>query len=281
MTQSISVLFVGDAEHREFASVAQWLREHSQLAAAPDFAGALAWLAAAACDPDLIVLAQAWPGQFSPKQIERLRRLAPLARVSELLGSWCEGETRTGRPPGGTLRNYWHQWLPRMAPEFERAARGERPVWSLPTTATDDERLMAIAEAAAASAREQQTSAPQRGLIAILLRNAAMAQALCDACPGRGYASIWLPQGRGTYLAGVRAAIWDAPPAIESWAQELANVGRDLKGAPIIALAGFPRKEDIERLCAAGASAVVSKPFLLDDLFWQVERLGAPANGSG
>jgi hypothetical protein len=272
MLRPVSVLFVGDSERTEFASIFQWLRDHSQVASAPDFPAAAEQLEAHASDPELIVLAQAWPGQFSPKQIERLRRMAPLARVSELLGSWCEGETRTGRPPGGTLRNYWHQWLPRMAPEFERAARGERPVWSLPTTATDDERLLAIADAAS-HATAPQAPLPTRGLIAILLRNAAMAQALCDACPTRGYASIWLPQGRGTYLAGVRVAIWDAPPAVESWAETLATVQRDLKGAPIIALASFPRIEEIARLRAAGAAAVVSKPFWLDDLFWQVEQL--------
>jgi len=269
----ISVLFVGDSERAEFAAIFQWLRDHGQTTAAPDFAAALQQLEATDRDPELIVLAQSWPGQFSPKQIERLRRLAPLARVDELLGSWCEGETRTGRPPGGTLRNYWHQWLPRMAPEFERTARGERPVWSLPTTATEDERLLTTAEADTHSLSTLPTTAPTRGLIAVLLRNAAMAQMLCDVSSERGYASIWLPEGRGTYLAGVRAAIWDALPAVESWAGALANVRRDLKGAPIIALANFPRIEDVERLRAAGAAAVVSKPFWLDDLFWQVERL--------
>jgi hypothetical protein len=268
----VPVLFVGDSERTEFAAVFQWLREHSRMSSSPDFAVAAAQLETHACDPELIVVAQSWPGQFSPKQIERLRWLAPLGRISELLGSWCEGETRTGRPPGGTLRNYWHQWLPRMAPEFERSARGERPVWSLATTATDDERLLAIADAAPA-APAPHAPAPQRGLIAILLRNAAMARALCDACPTRGYASIWLPDGRATYMAGVRAAIWDAPPAIESWAGLLANLDRDLKGTPVIALASFPRIEDIDRLRAAGAAAVVSKPFWLDDLFWQVEQL--------
>jgi hypothetical protein len=269
----ISVLFVGDSERTEFAAIFQWLRDHSQAIAAPDFAAALRQLETSDGDSELIVLAQSWPGQFSPKQIERLRRLAPLARMSELLGSWCEGESRTGRPPGGTLRNYWHQWLPRMAPEFQRAARGERPVWSLPTTATEDERLLATAEAATPALTTTAPTATTRGLIAILLRNAAMAQTLCDTCAERGYASIWLPEGRGTYLAGVQAAIWDAPPAVDSWAGTLANVRRDLKGAPIIALANFPRVEDIERLRAAGAAAVVSKPFWLDDLFWQVERL--------
>jgi CheY-like chemotaxis protein len=41
---------------------------------------------------------------------------------------------------------------------------------------------------------------------------------------------------------------------------------------PIIVLTGFPRIEDIERLKSAGATAVVAKPFLADDLLWQIEQ---------
>ena len=34
----------------------------------------------------------------------------------------------------------------------------------------------------------------------------------------------------------------------------------------------FPRVEDRDRVLAAGAAALLSKPLLLDDLFWQLER---------
>ncbi|HEX3997366.1 MAG TPA: hypothetical protein VHX65_02335 [Pirellulales bacterium] len=267
--KALSVLLVGDAMRSEFAHVFEWLREHSELAVVSDMAAAAERLAAADWDPELIVVAQSWPGEFSPKQIDRLRRMRPLARLSELLGSWCEGETRTGRPAGGTLRNYWHQWLPRMGPQFERAARGQRPVWSLPTTATDDERLLATVE----RGELPQRTPASRGLIAVLLSSGVMARAVCDACPTRGYACIWLPHGREKYLAGVRAVIWDAPPVVESWAGSMAQLRQAWKDTPIVALAGFPRIEDVERLRAAGAAAVVSKPFLLDDLFWQIEQL--------
>ena len=80
--------------------------------------------------PDVIVVAQAFPGQFSHQAIDRLRRLAPLARMVGLMGSWCEGEMRTGSPwparradvlasMGGPLR-------PRVAPAGAgtSAARG-------------------------------------------------------------------------------------------------------------------------------------------------------------
>jgi CheY-like chemotaxis protein len=43
--------------------------------------------------------------------------------------------------------------------------------------------------------------------------------------------------------------------------------------APLIALVGFPRLDDVSRLQSAGATAVVSKPFLTGDLLWQIEQL--------
>lgn len=62
---------------------------------------------------DLIVLAESRPGEYSATSIDELRACAPLARVWRLLGSWCEGEQRSGHPPAGCINTYWHQWEPR------------------------------------------------------------------------------------------------------------------------------------------------------------------------
>jgi CheY-like chemotaxis protein len=43
--------------------------------------------------------------------------------------------------------------------------------------------------------------------------------------------------------------------------------------APVVALAGFPRADNVARALAAGISAVIAKPYLLDDLCWQIEQL--------
>jgi CheY-like chemotaxis protein len=50
---------------------------------------------------------------------------------------------------------------------------------------------------------------------------------------------------------------------------------------PIVAIVDFPRVEDRDRAMAAGAAAVLSKPLLLDDLFWQLDQLGEPAKEPG
>src|SRR5262245_46214259 len=61
-------------------------------------------------DPDLILLVASRPGRFSAAEVEALHRRAPLARLVALLGTWCEGEVRSGHPWPGVNRIYAHQW---------------------------------------------------------------------------------------------------------------------------------------------------------------------------
>ena len=53
---------------------------------------------------DLVVIAQAEPGQFSLETIEQLQMQFGNTPLVAVLGSWCEGEQRTGQPWPGVLR---------------------------------------------------------------------------------------------------------------------------------------------------------------------------------
>ncbi len=120
----IVALLVGDAQRTEFREAVDALRSSCSMTAAVDVTAAESMLAQGLV-PDLIVIAQAFPGQVTTEQVERLRRAAPLARVLGLLGSWCEGEARTGRPWPGVIRVYWHQWTPRCRSELRALAQGD------------------------------------------------------------------------------------------------------------------------------------------------------------
>ena len=128
--------------------------------------------------PDLVVVVQSRPGQFTADAMARLRALAPLASIWRQLGSWCEGEARSGRPPVGCANNYWHQWPARWAQETARAQDGHCPAWGLPATATPEERALAIAE---------QPLPRGSGIVVIHARRAQNAAALADACQLVGY----------------------------------------------------------------------------------------------
>ncbi len=44
--------------------------------------------------PDLIVVLQSWPSEFSVNEVNRLLAFAPLARVVVCYGAWCESDGR-------------------------------------------------------------------------------------------------------------------------------------------------------------------------------------------
>jgi hypothetical protein len=151
-----------------------------------------------------------------------------------------------------------------MAPEFALQAGGELPIWNLSPTATDEERLLEVSE---------RPRPRNRGLLAIHSGDAETAAVLCDAAGSRGFAAVWRRGPSLSHIAGVRAAIWDAQSSSAAEAHEMNRWWTALAGVPTVALLDFPRAEDRECFLEAGAAAIVSKPFWLDDIFWQIEQL--------
>ena len=105
----IEILVLGDMRRAEFRAAQRALDATGRVNAVSGAAAAEAALQRLEVRPELIVIAQSYPGEFTAAQVDRLRRHAPLARVVALLGSWCEGELRTGRPWPGAIRLYRHQ----------------------------------------------------------------------------------------------------------------------------------------------------------------------------
>ena len=260
----LSILLVGDTDRNEFADAWADLHCWGEVCAFDRVAAATAALAEGQFVPDVIVLAQAFPGQFSHAAIEDLRRLAPLARVVGLMGSWCEGEMRTGLPWPGVVRTYWHQWTARCCREVGRLARGERCPWMLPPTATEEERL--LVDAAERWPRRD-------GLVLVRAFSYETAQWLSAACRSLGLATVWQRSLTGACVEGALAAIFDAADVGEETCNGLDRLAQTLHPAPVIAMLAFPRAEDRRRVLAAGAAAVISKPLVVEDLFWELDRV--------
>jgi len=268
---SVSVLFVGDAERPDFADAAQTIRQMCTATFLGSPQAALAHLERSGTAPDLIVIAQVWPGQYPAAAIDCLRRLAPLARMVALLGSWCEGEARSGSPWPGVVRVYWHQWQARFAQQVKHLIEGQCASWGLPLTATDDERLLW-------ERPDMKTTLPA-ALVLIHSSCFDLADCLAEALRTRELATLCVRGDVWPDVRGVTLAIWDCPDTPASWADQLSMLAARVAPAPIVAVAGFPRPEDDERLRQAGAAVVLSKPLVLDELFWQVERLLARPSG--
>ena len=260
----MTILLLGNTRRREFREARAAMDSCARVVEAADVAAACALVAEEEWAFDLIVLATAHPGQFPAEAVERLRRLAPLSRVVALLGSWCEGEMRSGHPCPGAIRVYWHQWAPRIGRESARWHDGLRSSWGLPATASEEERVLAVAE----------EPLPRRsGLCAVCSDEFAMQDWISAACRRAGYTTAWLRPGDPPPAEKPLAAIFDGGDQPGHQYEHLRRFAAAVRPAPVLALLGFPRAKDLDLALAAGAAAVLSKPFLVQDLLWQLDAL--------
>jgi len=242
------VLLVGDVHHPEFSRMCQWLAAVSEvemLRRSDEIA-----------DPmhvDTIVFFQSRPGQFAQATIERLHRAFPFADLLAVLGSWCEGETRSGRPWHGVERTFWYEAKPRLETMLRQP---RRPMTT--RTETMAERV------------ERRTLCPRepssRGMALVVARTRNAFEPLADACVLYGFTPRW--HRRGPIAPDPQIILWDADDlADHSWLERLTQLGGTPSQAHLVALLNFPRREEAARLIALGCRTVLGKPVLLPDLF--------------
>jgi hypothetical protein len=256
------VLLVGDIGHADFAQAAQWLSSHCDLRAVATVSDAHASLRVNG-SPEVILFAQSRPGQFSQAEVEALHLQSPLSRLVVLLGSWCEGETRTGRPWSGVVRVFWHQWEARMIPELAQESTTRNGVWRLPRTATSGEQL-----ACAVEGDWQQGW----GKVMIYAGSFRDYQALDEACATGGYRCIWAASDEANCDDELVTVLYNGIGGDPDEAADVARLARRHEFVPIIVLLDFLRGDDLKRLAAASAAAVLAKPLLVSDLLWHMGR---------
>src|SRR3989304_6230263 len=173
------VWLVGDVEHPDLAEATTLVRATANVG--PGL-------------PEVIVLAQSRPGAISLREIERLRRSAPLAGVVSLLGSWCEGETRTGRPVAGVRRLYWYEF-----PSWWRRQMGLRAAGRCPDWARAEDFGLRIADFGS-----------RIGRVAVETASWDTAAALEDVLKSAGGETTWWRPGwEHAEIRGVAAGIWE------------------------------------------------------------------------
>ena len=259
-SRSLSALLIGDFRSPTFQPVADQIRSAADVETAADCDDAIAMVNDTAYVPNIIVVAQRWPGQYHHGKLDQLQRAVPLGRILALSGTWCEGELRSGLPWPGMVRTYWHAWLARWDKEFSRHAAAELPAWGLPTTATAAERTLLTYDFPASNG----------GLIAVYSPSHDTADMLCATCRQFGYGAVWLDQRRPPHIEGPTAILWEgSPDALD----DLADARATFPDVPLFALMDFPRWEDVEKAKSLGAATVLSKPFMIDDLHRQLDAV--------
>jgi CheY-like chemotaxis protein len=205
--------------------------------------------------PHIIFFIQSYPGQWPESRIAPFQRAFPTARAVQLLGSWCEGEKRTGDPIPGVFRFYWHQWTPALCRELEDMLEGRPSIWLSPPTAAAEE----LAELAT-----RRPLRKGRGLVLIESKHPEMKAMLRDACQEIGYAPIPRAAYSDPILSRIVIEVDDVTDELLKELQEkIASASPHVR---FVIVAGFARAQDVAELLEAGASFVLSKPFDVAEL---------------
>jgi len=271
MTTTITTLFVGDGSKCEFRRVLSTLKASTHAKTAVNLDEATALLAVPRETVDLIILAVSRPGEIRCDQFDDLVRQAPLSRIILVLGSWCEGEQRSGKPWPGGQRVFWYDWSRYWQRELESVAHGLCPTWGRPVTTTHEELTDSTVTL---------PTTRSAGLIVLDTPVLETADTLADLLRVCGYATYWVRSANDLgKVAGATSAVWEGTMGDDREVAHLARLSFASGRIPIVALLDFPRADRIERLLAAGAAHVVAKPFLLDDLLTALQRatLGSQA----
>jgi CheY-like chemotaxis protein len=265
------ILIIGNASSDEFHSAFQSLEDHAAEIAA-DLVSALRILRDGFA-PALVVVAQRWPGEFSHRELNELKHAAPLARIIGVNGSWLEGEPRTGTPWPTMLRSYWHQGDARLSRELALLSEREFGAWRQPATCSDGDRIHFDCPGELCDFDSIATIYdPTAPLIAIYTGNRDTATSLADLCKQQRWNTLWLRELPSATPLHAATVLFDVRSNPAADLRTLSAIKSVMPETPIIALAGFPRIDDVRSLESAGVAAIVSKPFLAADLVWQIEQ---------
>ena len=233
-----AVWLVGDVDHGDFAEAVALVRATANVGPGP---------------PEVIVIAQSRPGSIRVREVEHLRRSAPLAGVVSLLGSWSEGETRTGRPAVGVRRRYWYEFPNWWRRQISLRTAGRCPEW-----ARVEDFVLRIADCGLKFER-----------VAVATESWETVAAISDALRSSGAECVWYwKQKTDQAERRVSAGIWVGGQLSEDESKRLARFCSHLAemNAPVVALLDFPRSDRVEIAHQAGAAAVLGKPWLNVDL---------------
>lgn len=253
-----TVLLVGNASRNELLAITTPLDKTAHWKHRASIEEAIESMPDLEVPPELVLLTQSRPGEIGESDVRRLQSIAPLAGIYAVLGCWCEGEARTGRPWLGVPRVYAHEWPLLWREELRRRSRGEMPLWSLPATTSSEERLLCR------SAPGVEYSGGKSVLV--VARSCETASALEDACRAGGFSIV--SDGEDA-----TAILWDTTIAAATNANDIRATRSRCHGAALVALVGHPRADDLSSMVAAGADSILAKPFFVDDLLAEIDRL--------
>ncbi len=247
----LDVLWIGTVEPLEFAAVPARLSEHARVRIAATPAAAAAYSESTPCD--LIVVVRRLPGDFDDVAAAALRRRFPIAPIACVTGPWCDGERRSFVTPPSTTYSATSA-ADELALDLQRLARGACPRFAAPATAGDEERRLL-----AARPDDRGTAAVSTNVL-IEAADAATRQWLADAARGAGAKVLDAGECSCAAPSTILLDVSTADDGVERTAMWRSRCPT----ARLAAIVSFARPRDVQRLRAAGADFVASKPLAPD-----------------
>lgn len=246
------VVLTGDWQHVDFYEFTRhWdgLVNHVAFDELEDF------LAGSSFAVSTIIIAAARPGRFSSAAIERIHSAVPLARITVLLGSWSEGETRTGHPWPGIPRVYWHQ-LPSIHRDPHSGLDHLIDLARVPRT---------YSAADISMSEDKQWNIGSGELIGIRSPEFMAYDAIADLVADLGYTHLCLNAALTDESPRMSAIVIDLGMDRTADMNLVESIRNKLPQVPIIALMNYPRRSDWLNLSEAGATCILSKPYRIVD----------------
>jgi hypothetical protein len=215
--------------------------------------------------PTAILFMQARPGSIAQDDIEQFHHLAPQARLLMLVGPWCDGELRSGRPCEGVARMHWHQWPARLPHELGLAGPSGRPVYRSRMITEYDILLRTLTPALHRPLHA--------GHIAVAAENREAFSTLADACWAIGWRAVWQQPGMPPQFGASDLLLIDGWPNCPRDFEQLRASHRPVP--PAVLLLDWPRQNDLDRAIHLGIGRVLARPLLLADLFATLDALTA------
>ena len=255
-TLANSVLITGETNHPDFAGL---FPSRAEFLFCPRLEDAISL--ARQSDVQAIVLVQSRREPFDRGLVDALLDAAPLAIGVNLIGAWCEGETRSGNPYLGWLRVYWHQWphfVETLVAELHSGTGG-----SLNAIRTRSEADQLLDSSASESGDDRRSLVDIS--VAVCARWNSEFQFLADAIAELG-GRAWRLERESEKTDSTDAVLVVGDGMDDEFQARWMERRQACLAIPAIALLGFPRPQDVERARQLGFTEVLSKPFRLDGL---------------
>lgn len=209
---------------------------------------------------DLVVIAQSRRGVVAETLVIAIQTNYPTTPKVALLGSWCEGEVRSGIPWPGIPRVYWHQWEGRFEQFLKCLQEDQIHEWQLPATASEADRI----EAAVPAIGDDSFA----GVVGVSAWTKTQFSMIEDALDAFGVKCCWIERTTwdGEAKSLVQAIVLDDDSLTSNLENRIRWIYSLFGHVPLVLTLGFPRQSDLDALKKLGVGAIVSKPFKLGDL---------------